>query len=481
MASDALREALEIVARLERVRSENRLAYYQPYDWQLRFHNATGHGTRLPATEKAAMAGNQTGKSTAGAAESAIHLTGLYPDWYEGIRFDQPVYWVCAGTTNETTRNIIQKELFGDPRDPAAFGTGMIPKRLLGAPSRKPGVPDAYESVPVLHKTGRYSTCELKCYEQGYQKFMGYRAHGGWLDEEPPQEIMSQLRRSTFSKDKSVILLTFTPEEGITKVVYQFTEKLELGQALITATWDDAPHMTPELREKKLATIPQHERDMRTQGKPFAGAGLIFPVTEESVLCEPIEIPRHWPQLVGIDFGWDHPFAAARIAHDRDADCVYLVSEYREKKQTPPIHAAAIRPWGEWIPVVWPPDGLQTEKGSGTTLAQAYRSLGLALRNEHFTNPPAAGQKEGSGGIGVEPGLIEMLTRMQTGRFKIFRTCRMFPEEMRMYHRDKHGKVVKLHDDVISATRYAVMSLRHATTQTVRVHHRQGAIGATNW
>lgn len=410
-----------------------------------------------------------------------MHLTGQYPEWYEGIRFRIPVDWIVAGNTNEVTRDICQNELFGDPKDENKFGTGAVPLHLVGKRERKPGVPNAFETVQVKHvPTGRWSAVTFKCYEQGPKKFMGLRSNGGWLDEEPPEEILSQVRRSVFSKNPSVILMTFTPEEGVTKVVHQLMDNIQKGQSVTTATWDDAPHMTPEIREQKMATMQDYEKDLRSKGTPFAGAGLVFPIVEEKIVIDPFDIPPHWTRINGIDFGWDHPFAAASIAHDRDKDCVYLTGEYWESKATPPIHVAAIKPWGEWIPVVWPPDGLQTEKGSGKALMQQYRNLGLYMLPNHFTNPPKPGEEEGTGGFGVEPGLIEILTRMQTGRFKVFKTCTRFRTEMRAYHRDKHNLVVKINDDVISATRYAAMSLRHARIRPIRRPQQMLAVGMRN-
>ena len=50
--------------------------------------------------------------------------------------------------------------------------------------------------------------------------------------------------------------------------------------------------------------------------------------------------------LVGLDFGWDHPFAAVELAHDTEADIVYVIKSYRQREATPVIHAASIKPWG---------------------------------------------------------------------------------------------------------------------------------------
>ena len=90
------------------------------------------------------------------------------------------------------------------------------------------------------------------------------------------------------------------------------------------------------------------------------------------------------------------------------------------------------------------------------------------------THPPADGEEEGTGGNGVEAGVLDLLDRMQTGRFKVFDHLNDWFEEFRMYHR-KDGKIVKLADDLMSATRYAAMMKRHAITKPMPskpIHYR---------
>jgi phage terminase large subunit-like protein len=482
-----LAKALELLNQLEHRRETNRIEYYKPYEWQKKFHNAIGAGTEFPAVEKAAICANQIGKTWAAASEVAFHLTGIYPDWYRGIRFRIPVDWIVAGVTNEVTRDICQNELFGDPKEDKKLGTGTVPRHLVGKVTRKPGVPNAFETVQVKHVSGRWSAVSFKCYEQGPKKFMGLRANGGWLDEEPPPEILSQVRRSVFAKNPSLILMTFTPEEGATQVVTQLLDHPQKGQAVVRATWDDAPHMTTEVKEQKLATIPEHERDMRTKGVPFAGAGMIFPFTEDSLKVESFDIPRHWPQIIGLDFGTDHPAAAARLAWDRDNDIVYMVSEYKERRQIPVVHSASILRWNngnsKWIPVAWPHDGLNTEKSTGDELRKSYADAGLNMLPQRATNPPdwRQGQEEGQGGNSVEAAILAMYERMEMGKWKVFSTCREWFNEQRMYHRDLHGKIVKMNDDLISASRTAHMMLRHARTESVKQKKQTATAGISNW
>ena len=224
-------------------------------------------------------------------------------------------------------------------------------------------------------------------------------------------------------------------------------------------TIDDAEHYTPERRQEIIESYPLHERDARAKGIPVLGSGAVFPIRDEDILVEPFPIPPHWPQINGVDFGWDHPFGATNCAWDKDADVFYVCKEYSARETTPIVHVGAIKPWGDWIPCAWPHDGLQHDKGSGDELAGQYRSHGLNTLPEKATHP--------EGGNGIEAGIFEMLERMQTGRWKVFSTCGGWMAEKRLYHR-KDGLIVKLKDDIISSSRYAYMMRRFALTKVVK-------------
>ncbi|TXN33869.1 hypothetical protein FV233_29960, partial [Methylobacterium sp. WL7] len=76
----------------------------------------------------------------------------------------------------------------------------------------------------------------------------------------------------------------------------------------IQATWDDVPHLSAEQKAKMWNDMPAHQREARAKGIPVLGSGRVFPVAEESITCAPFQIPSYMPEIVGIDFGWDHPF-----------------------------------------------------------------------------------------------------------------------------------------------------------------------------
>jgi len=430
----------------ERRRSNNRLADYRPYAKQCAFH-AAGADHR----ERLLRAGNQNGKTFAGGCEGAYHLTGEYPDWWEGRRFDQPITMWASGVTGETTRDNPQRVLIGPVGE---VGTGSIPLRTIVETAPARGVADLLDYVKVQHVSGGLSTLRFKYYEQGRQKWQGPPVDVVWFDEEPPPDIYAEGLARTIAT-RGIAYLTFTPLLGMSQVVQSFLVAPTADQHDTNMTIDDALHIPAEERERIIASFPAHEREARARGVPTLGSGRIFPIAEEQITVDAFEIPSHWAQIGGLDFGWDHPFAAIKLAWDRDADILYVTSTYRSKQETPPIHAAAIRPWGDWLPWAWPHDGLQHDKGSGDQLAELYRAQGLSMLPERATFD--------DGTNGVEAGIADMLTRMQSGRWKVFRHLTDWFEEFRLYHR-KDGRIVKQGDDLMAASRYALMMKRHACT-----------------
>lgn len=226
-----------------------------------------------------------------------------------------------------------------------------------------------------------------------------------------------------------------------------------MSRAIVMAGWDHAPHLNEKTKAELLASYPPHEREARTQGKPVLGSGRVFPVPEEQITCDPFAIPGSWARIAGIDFGWDHPAGFAWLAWDRDNDVIYVTDCWSVREQTPAQHAPLIIGRGKWIPVAWPHDGLQHDKGSGEQLAQQYKDYGVNMLHERATFE--------DGTNGVEAGVMEMLERMQQGRWRVFKTCEPWLREFKLYHR-KDGLIVKKNDDVISASRYAMMMRRFA-------------------
>ena len=455
----------ELLADLDRRRRENALAGYKPHPKQLEFHRS---GAPLHVRERLLRAGNQLGKTLASGFEHAMHLTGRYPDWWPGAVFDEPVIGWAASETGQSTRDTVQRIMLGQV---GAWGTGAIPADAIQEIKRaQHGVSDQVETVLVRHGGGGdvqagTSRLTIKTYDQGRARWQGETLDFVWFDEEPPEDIYFEGLTRTNARH-GIVTLTFTPLRGMSNVVRRFLQEKPAQSVETVMTIGDALHYTPEQRAAIIASYPAHEREARVNGVPTMGSGRVFPLPEEQIAEPSVTLAPHWARICGMDFGWDHPTAAVWLAWDRDADVVHVYDAYRVKEATPLVHSLAIRARGEWIPVAWPHDGLQHDKGSGEALAQQYRKHGVNMLSEKATHAPKQGQDEGSGGNGVEAGLMEMLDRMQTGRLKVARHLHDWWDEFRLYHRED-GKVVKINDDLMSATRYALMMLRKAKTPQI--------------
>ncbi len=446
----------DLLAVLEREaarrQSLRRLIDYAPYPKQREFH-AAGAQYR----ERLLMAGNQLGKTLAAAMEVAMHMTGRYPDWWQGYRFDRPTRGICGSESVELTKKGVQRLLLGNPETPEQWGTGSIPKDCLIDTSPRPGVPNAVSAIIVKHVSGGESVVTTASYDQGRTKWQADTLDWAWLDEECDEDIYFEVLTRT-NVAMGPVFMTFTPLKGMSQVVRRFypTSTASPGTHVTHMTIEDAGHYTPEQRAAIIASYPAHEQKARAMGLPALGSGRVFQVDQDDISVKPFQIPQHWPQLGGLDFGWDHPSAAIRTAWDRDSDVIYVISVYRKRQVTPLLFAAAVKPWGDWLQWAWPHDGLQHDKGSGEQLAKQYSQAGLRML------PVRATFEDGSNGL--EAGVQEMNDRMLTGRLKVFAHLAEWFEEFNTYHR-KDGLIVKEADDLLSATRYAIMMRRFATVQ----------------
>lgn len=215
-----------------------------------------------------------------------------------------------------------------------------------------------------------------------------------------------------------------------------------MSKFVVMATWDDAPHLSQEVKDELWAAIPPFQRDARSKGIPQLGAGAIYPVPETDIAVNDFEIPAHWPRGFGMDVGWNRT-AAGWYAMDRDNDVLYKTGEHYRGEAEPAVHAQAIRSRGAWIPGVIDPASRGRGQKDGNQLFQNYIDLGLDLQ-------PAFN--------GVESGILEVWQRMSSGRFKVFKSCQNFFFEFRLYRRDEKGKIVKAHDHAMDETRYFIMS-----------------------
>jgi phage terminase large subunit-like protein len=403
------------------------------------------------------MAGNQLGKSHAGALETACHLTGRYPDWWKGHRFSRGIKAWASGVTKLKTRDNVQLKLMGKD---GAFGTGFIPKDcIIGAPVMSRGTTGLIDYMRVKHESGDESTLHFMSYEMSTAAWSSDTLNWIWFDEEPPAALYTEgMARLTATKGHYI--MTFTPLLGMSEVVRHFFPRPDTAQRwMIRMELTDAGHISEEEAKVIISRYPIHERKARTLGLPVLGSGMVFPVEEENLLEKPFPIPDHWRRIVGLDIGGaGHPTAACWLAHDADQDVVHVYDTYRVSDPSIAVHAASIRLRDDTAPVAWPRDAHQQARGgdrdAGLQMADIYRNHGLRMLDDH------AQFEDGS--VSVEAGIAVMLERMQSGRWKVFQHLEPWLEEFRTYHR-KEGLIQKDFDDLLDASRYGLMMLRDAS------------------
>ena len=452
---------------IERRKKFRKVEFFEPYPKQVEFFDM-GSAKR----ERLFMAGNQLGKTEAGAFELTCHLTGVYPDWWLGRRFEKPTKFWASGITGISTRDTVQKKLFGEPGLESLFGTGMIPKELILDKSLARGVTNLLDKVMIRHKSGGNSVLMLKSYEQGREKWQGDTIDGLWCDEEPPSDIYSEgLARLT---GQGFAYITFTPLKGKSEVVLSFTDEDHADKGYVTMTIDDVTHFTDEEKEKRVASYKPYEREARRNGIPMMGEGRVFETPEEMIREAQIDIiPREWVWLWALDFGIgsttskDHAFAAVLIMWDRDSDVIHVKHAVKMFSGTPLEHVAAMKPFG-YIPVAWPQDGHQRDTGSLKPMAKIYKDHGLRMLPEHA--------KFSDGSNSTETGITRMDERFRSGRLKVAAHLSDWFKEYRDYHRED-GLLVKRRDDLMSATRVAVMTHRYARPLEMGTNRRRSASG----
>ena len=450
------RELLDLTLAYQRLAEREKLYSYYPDRGPLRRELYVKHCEffRLGAKfkQRLALCANRVGKTEGmGGYENTCHLTGIYPSWWEGRRFTKPVVAWVAGETAKDVRDSVQIKLCGPIND---LGTGLIPAANIGRHTSKGGVPDAIDTLYVKHASGKLSSIAFKSYDQGRESFQAADVDVLWLDEEPPLNIYTEAVTRTMTT-LGLVMLTFTPLLGMSETVLQFlpggaiVERHDETRAVLMATWDDAPHLTEEMKRAMLETYPAFQRDARSKGVPQLGAGAIYPVPEDDVSCEVFEIPEHWPRVYALDVGWRRT-AAIWLALDRETQIAYAYSEHYRGQAEPSVHAEAIRGRGDWIPGVIDPAARGRSQNDGEQLMQQYHDLGLNLT---------------AADNAVESGIYAVWQRLSGGRLKVFKTCQKFFGEYRMYRRDDKGKIVKDNDHLMDAVRYGVMSgLSVATT-----------------
>jgi hypothetical protein len=228
--------------------------------------------------------------------------------------------------------------------------------------------------------------------------------------------------------------------------------------------WEDVPHLQPphitkqELDDLERDMLP-HQKQARRTGRPSLGAGAIYPVDYDNLVCDPFRIPEFWERAWAIDVGWRRT-AALVGAKDPDTDVYYLTHEYYVGEAKPLEHSfgiKAILPWPDLAGAMDPAAKGSNQK-DGSKLKEEYEDLGLELVKADNA---------------VHAGIHRVLTLMQGGQLKVFSTLVYWKKEHSLYRRDAKGKIVKENDHLMDCTRYLLKTDDLFTTRPMSDLHNE--------
>lgn len=475
--NDVRRHAKRMFTELQYRQKYRRIDFYRPNEKQQEFHNLTSR-------EFALRAGNQNGKTHAAGAHMTMVALNYYPGWYEGLRHVKPriersvdfMGW-AACTTSTKTRDGAQTKLLGPVRDEGGLGTGLIPlDNIVGRPTMARGIADFVDSVTLRREdsaggtgAGGRAMVRFKTYEMGREAFQGEPVDLVWLDEDVSKtddSIYGEcLARLTTTRGR--IMCSLTPLLGMSPLRKRFKQRAGDGCAEVLMTiWDAAEskggHIPDEDIPGIIASYTDRERATRAFGSDMQGEGAVFSVPVEQIkyVRDPREFPAWWKWMWALDFRHSgsetsgHPFAAVLGVRDPDNDVIYVVEAFKMLGLAP-MHVARIKANQTWqAPVAWPHDGGRgASLVSGETVAMTYKKLGLHMLAKHATFT--------DGGFNFSAGIQEMENRFGSGRLKVAAHLHDFFDEYQGYHYENNA-VVKVDDDILSATRILCMAIRHA-------------------
>ena len=410
---------------------ENKLRNFKPYPKQLSFMNDKHKVVAL-------FGGNQSGKTTVGSAFVAYHLTGEYPSWYSGIKFDRPVTVWVAGESSTRVRDTLQEKLFGQLGE---WGTGLIPKySLIGDPVRKGGIPGAIDIARIKHKSGGTSIIQFFSYDQGREKFQGSTVDLVWCDEEPPDDIYKEAKMRTIAAS-GYVFLTFTPLRGITPLCDEIIGNKDNIYGVHYLTWDDVTHLSEVDKQMQIAGLGPHEIESRKFGKPSIGTGKIYQFDEEDYTIPDFTIHSKWRTIGGLDVGISHPTCAVKLTIDDESGVGYIHQEYKVSGETSIYHAYKLRDWPCRFAI--DPNSRQRSISTGDSPYKMFQDI---MGEDRLI--PADNR--------VNYGISLIRAKIATEQLYIFESCVEILKEMRLYRFKENGDIHKVDDDLMDALRYAV-------------------------
>jgi len=450
----------------------NSLKYFRPFEHQRAFFR-TGQADR-----RGILAANRVGKTTSTCYETAMHLTGQYPDWWEGYRFERPITCMVAGEGWSQVALVLQQELLGtqDVKIIENLGTGAIPRDCIVFGTMRNDGANCI-GVEIRHKSGVNSYLLFANYTQEVRQLQGFKLNLAVFDEQPPDDFFSEVVTRT-ATTQGKVLCSFTPLKGLNGLVSKFWNN-EPGYEYIRVSWNDVPEYDPwgqafllmETRRQLERDYLPHEREARIAGKPVMGKGAVFQLanwptykTGEYTFAEMRNIHR----VIALDLGlvndktvitlmyWD-PYEKAAFLHKQ------IVVQGVEEAVPIQYVNHLLRPEVFGCPIVLPSDANTPGRYtmSSASVRELFEQYELNVMPDPIMNPPdPQGRKTNHKAYGIN----QMRQMLEVGSLLVNENCTHFLNEAQNYFVDEQGRFSD-QDDSIDSARYALLACRQGIAE----------------
>lgn len=443
----------------------NQLKYFRPFQHQREFFK-TGAADR-----RGILAANRIGKTVSTCYETAMHLTGIYPDWWDGYRFDKPITCMVAGEGWSQVALVLQNELLGtqDVKITENIGTGAIPRHCIITDTMRNDGANCI-GVEIKHKSGTNSYLLFANYTQEVRQLQGFKLNLAVFDEQPPDDFFSEIVTRT-ATTQGKVLCSFTPLKGLNGLVSKFWNR-EAGYEYIRVSWDDVPEYDPwgqpfllmETRRQLERDYLPHEREARIAGKPVMGKGAVFQI-------------RSWPTYKTGDYNFHelpniHRVIALDLGLVNDKTVISLMY-WEPYERTAWLHKQItvqgtdeavptqyinhlLRPEVFGCPIVLPADASTPGRYTMSTnsVRELFEQYELNVYDKAIMNPAdPQGRQTNHKAYGIN----QMRQMLEVGSLMVNENCVEFLTEAQNYFVDERGRFSDP-DDCIDSCRYALLA-----------------------
>ena len=443
----------------------NALKYFRPFEHQLAFFR-TGSADR-----RGILAANRIGKTVSTCYETAMHLTGQYPEWWEGHRFTTPITCMVAGEGWSQVALVLQNELLGsqDVKITEQLGTGAIPRDCIVFDTMRNDGANCI-GCEIKHVSGANSYLLFANYTQEVRQLQGFKLNLAVFDEQPPDDFFSEVVTRT-ATTQGKVLCSFTPLKGLNGLVSKFWNK-EPGYEYIRVSWDDVPEYDPwghpfllkETRKQLERDYLPHEREARIAGKPVMGKGAVFQLgnwptykTGDYDFTRMMNIRR----VISLDLGLvNDKTVISLLYHEPNEKIIFLhrqiIVQGTEEAIPQQYVNHLLRPEVFGCPIVLPADASTPGRYtmSSNSIRELFEQYELNVYDKPIMNPP---DSQGRVTNHKAYGINQMRQMLEVGSLMINENCTHFLNEAQNYFVDEKGRFSDP-DDCIDSVRYGVLA-----------------------